>query len=103
MYSESEFTISEQWQQFLSLGHIPWKTGSALDGVICVQDSCWFEYICVIEVDSFATLSADLGCMRISVNDYAFFSALRPCIGYPDYMVMHHAQMVSEPFIPFGA
>lgn len=72
-FAESGRGIPEQWQQFRSLGEIPGQLGTTVYGALCGADASGFEYLCGIEVESFAALSGDLGRMRILEQQYAVF------------------------------
>ncbi|EAT58581.1 GyrI-like domain-containing protein [Chlorobium ferrooxidans] len=73
LYTESSRSIPEQWEAFRALGRIPGQTGSAFYGVMCGHDAGGIEYLCGVEVDSFAGLPSELGRMRILEEEYAVF------------------------------
>ena len=72
-FSVSSRTIPEQWQQFQSIGLIPGQIGNKFYGVLCGHNDDGFEYMCAVEVESFAGLPDNLGRMRIQEQDYAVF------------------------------
>ena len=77
-FSESGRSIPEQWQQFQSIGQIPGQLGTNVYGVMCGHNSDGFEYMCAVEVESFAGLPDNLGRIRIQAQDYAVFEHRRP-------------------------
>jgi AraC family transcriptional regulator len=72
-YTGSEESIPLQWQQFRATGSVAGAVGSVCYGVMCGHDAGGFEYMCALEVDSFDSLSAALGRMRILEQEYAVF------------------------------
>jgi len=72
-FSEVVNGIPEQWGQFRSLGPVPGRIGTRSYGVICGATDDTVEYLCGVEVGSFAGLPEDLGRMRIDERYYAIF------------------------------
>jgi predicted transcriptional regulator YdeE/heme-degrading monooxygenase HmoA len=72
-FAESGSGITEQWQQFRSIGHVNGQVGMTAYGVMCAATPDGLEYMCAVEVDSFAELPEHLGRMRIQAQDYAVF------------------------------
>ncbi len=72
-FIESGRHIPDQWQQLEALGRIPGQVGASLYGVMCGHDPSGIEFMCGVEVDSFAGLPTELGRMRISAQHYAVF------------------------------
>jgi len=72
-FAESVYSITEQWQQFQSLGPIPGHVGSTTYGVMCGEVPGGFEYLCGAEVEAFASLPGNMGRMRITPQRYAVF------------------------------
>ncbi len=65
--------IAAQWREFLSWDPVPGRTGAELYGVMCGGDSTGLEYMCGVEVESFAGLPAETGRMRVPARRYAVF------------------------------
>ncbi len=65
--------IARQWQEFVSLLPMPDQRGSVRYGVMCGATATSFEYLCGVEVRSFAALSLTSGRMRIAQQRYAVF------------------------------
>jgi AraC family transcriptional regulator len=72
-FLEAGRTIPEQWQQFQAIGQVPGQVGANVYGVMCGSGPDGFEYMCAVEVESFAGLPDTLGRMRIQAQDYAVF------------------------------
>lgn len=72
-FADSARGMPKQWQQFQSIGQIPGQLGAKRYGVMCGENPSGFEYMCGVEVESFAQLSANLGRMRITEQQYAVF------------------------------
>jgi AraC family transcriptional regulator len=70
----TETSIAEQWRQFMARAEIPGRVGSNLYGVMCGGDSTGFEYMCGVEVESFAGLAEGTGRMRVPAQRYAVFT-----------------------------
>jgi predicted transcriptional regulator YdeE len=73
-YAESARGIPAQWLELQALMAIPGQVGNTAYGVMCGHDAGGFEYMCGLEVESFATLPAHLGRMRILAQRYAVFA-----------------------------
>ncbi len=70
-FAEAEYDIPGQWQEFR---HIFPPAGNAIVyGVMCGETPEGFEYMCGIEVGSFAELPGNLGRMRLLEQYYAVF------------------------------
>src|SRR5689334_18781817 len=69
-FSVSDSSIPEQWQQFRSIGRLPGQVGTNAYGVMCGHNPDGFEYMCAVEVESFAGVPDNLGRMRIQAQDY---------------------------------
>ena len=65
--------IPEQWRQLEALGRIPGQVGETRYGAMCGHDTSGIEFMCGVEVGSFAGLPAELGRMRIHAQRYAVF------------------------------
>ncbi len=72
-FAESGRHIPEQWRQLQALGPIAGQLGTTRYGVMCGHDPHGIEFMCGVEVDSFAGLPDDLGRMRIAPEHYAVF------------------------------
>lgn len=72
-FADSARGIAVQWQQFQSIGQIPGQLGTTRYGVMCGENPGGFEYMCGVEVESFAQLPGDFGRMRIAEQQYAVF------------------------------
>ena len=72
-FTESGRRIAHQWQELDALGRIPGQVGASLYGVMCGHDRSGIEFMCGVEVDSFAGLPAELGRLRIEAQRYAVF------------------------------
>jgi predicted transcriptional regulator YdeE len=68
----------DQWRTFLAQTEVPGRRGSNLYGVICGSDSLGLEYMCGIEVESFAGLPEGTGRMRVPAQRYAVFAHRGP-------------------------
>jgi AraC family transcriptional regulator len=66
--------IAKQWEQFKVLEEVPGRVGSNLYGVMCGHDSTGLEYMCGVEVESFAALPVGTGRMRVPAQFYAVFA-----------------------------
>jgi AraC family transcriptional regulator len=66
--------LAGQWQQFKSLGVVPGQIGAGRYGVMCGHDANGFEYMCGVEVESFAGLPQGMGRMRVPAQHYAVFT-----------------------------
>jgi predicted transcriptional regulator YdeE len=73
-FEAAEPGIAEQWREFLSRERIPGGIDSTFYGVMCGSDALGFEYMCGVEVQSFAPLAAGIGRMRIPAQRYAVFT-----------------------------
>jgi AraC family transcriptional regulator len=65
--------IAEQWREFLSREPPPARVDSHFYGVMCGSDGVSLEYMCGVEVESFAALAPDVGRMRVPPQRYAVF------------------------------
>ncbi|HSB11377.1 MAG TPA: GyrI-like domain-containing protein [Blastocatellia bacterium] len=72
-FSESGRSLPAQWEQFRSIGQIPGRLGANVYGVMCGHNSDGFEYMCAVEVESFAALPDGFGRMRVQAQDYGVF------------------------------
>jgi len=72
-FAEAAKVIPEQWRQFRAIGRIDGRVGTTAYGVMCGAAPDGFEYMCAVEVESFAGLPEHLGRMRIQAQDYAVF------------------------------
>ncbi len=72
-FTAAETSLAEQWRQFVSQ-EVPGRVGSNLYGVMCGTDSSGFEYMCGVEVESFAGLADGTGRMRVPAQRYAVFT-----------------------------
>ena len=72
-FADSAHGMPKQWQQFQSIGQIPGQLGAKHYGVMCGENPDGFEYMCGVEVESFAQLPGDFGRMRIAEQQYAVF------------------------------
>jgi predicted transcriptional regulator YdeE len=66
--------IAEQWREFLLTPHLPNRIGSDFYGVVCGSDGANLEYMCAVEVQSFADLSPNAGKIRVPAQHYAIFA-----------------------------
>jgi AraC family transcriptional regulator len=66
--------IARQWQQLKSLGDLPGRVGTTYYGVMCGADAASFEYMCGVEVESFAHIPDGVGRMRVPEQEYAVFA-----------------------------
>jgi len=68
--------IPAQWQRFApQIGNVPGQVGQTTYGVCCnADDAGGFDYICGVEVSSFADLPDGLARVRIAARRYAVFS-----------------------------
>lgn len=73
-FAATHLDLARQWQQFKSLGELPGRIGSSLYGVMCGHDATGFEYMCGVEVESFAGLPEGTGRMRVPAQRYAVFT-----------------------------
>jgi AraC family transcriptional regulator len=73
---ESSAGIPAQWQRFVPhLGHIQGQVGGVAYGVSCnMDDEGNFDYICGVEVSTFANLPPDWRTLRIPEQRYAAFT-----------------------------
>lgn len=73
---ETSAGVPAQWNEFLpQFGHVPGQVGRIAYGVRCNTDSEGaFDYVCGVEVPSFAPLSASLTRIRVPAQKYAVFS-----------------------------
>jgi AraC family transcriptional regulator len=73
-FAEVEAGVVEQWREFLLREAVPNRVGTWFYGVMCGSDGVGLEYMCAVQVESFDTLAADVGRMRVPVQRYAVFS-----------------------------
>jgi predicted transcriptional regulator YdeE len=66
--------IADQWREFLPIERLPNRIGSVCYGVVCGSDNASLEYLCGVEVQSFATLPPDVGKIRVPAQHYAIFA-----------------------------
>jgi AraC family transcriptional regulator len=66
--------FAEQWQQLMSSPELPGRIGSSHYGVMCGHDAAGFEYMCGVEVESFAGLPEGTGRVRVPAQRYAVFA-----------------------------
>jgi predicted transcriptional regulator YdeE len=74
----TELDLAEQWRQFRSRGELPARVGTSSYGVMCGHDATGFEYMCGVEVESFAGLPDGTGRMRVPARRYAVFTHQGP-------------------------
>jgi predicted transcriptional regulator YdeE len=73
-YTESERGLGEQWGQFMaSAPALPGQVGTTIYGIMCGANASGFEYMCGVEVDSFAAVPPTSGRIRILPQRYAVF------------------------------
>jgi AraC family transcriptional regulator len=75
-FADAETTIRAQWQALAAMLALPGQRGDVRYGVVCASDpaAATFEYMCGVEVDAFAALSAEVGRMRVPAQRYAVFT-----------------------------
>lgn len=73
-------TIPAQWERFRAMGAIPGRVGGIRYGAICGTDVAKqrLEYMCAVEVESFAALPETIDRMRVPDAHYAVFTHDRP-------------------------
>ncbi len=73
---ETNQGIPFQWQRFVPyIGHIPGQVGETTYGLCCNQDSAGsFDYVCGVEVSSFAEVPKELQRVRVPKVHYAVFT-----------------------------
>jgi AraC family transcriptional regulator len=73
---ETNKGIPFQWQRFSPyIGHVPGQVGSTTYGLCCNADGQGnFDYVCGVEVSSFAELPPELHRVRVPPQRYAVFS-----------------------------
>jgi AraC family transcriptional regulator len=73
---ETNQGIPFQWQRFVPyISHIPGQIGRATYGLCCNQDGAGsFDYVCGVEVGSFADLPSELQRVRVPRQPYAVFT-----------------------------
>lgn len=76
--ADAESGIALQWRQFRSSGELRGRSGAAFYGVMCGHDAAGFEYMCGVEVASFAGLPDGTGRMRVPAQHYAVFNHAGP-------------------------
>jgi AraC family transcriptional regulator len=69
----TELDLAEQWRRFKSRGELPARVGTSSYGVMCGHDATGFEYMCGVEVESFAGLPEGTGRLRVPAQRYAIF------------------------------
>lgn len=69
----AEATLAVQWQRFKAQGQLRGQIGVNVYGVMCGHDAAGFEYMCGVEVASFADLPDGAGRMRVPAQQYAVF------------------------------
>lgn len=73
-FSSDGAALADQWREWLRRGALPGRVGTNRYGVMCGADATGFEYMCAVEVESFALLPEDTGRMRIAAQRYAVFA-----------------------------
>ncbi|MET0398512.1 MAG: effector binding domain-containing protein [Longimicrobiaceae bacterium] len=73
-YAAAEAGIAAQWREFLAAEPVPGRVGPELYGVMGRADPTGFEYMCGVEVESFAALPVETGRMRVPAVRYAVFA-----------------------------
>lgn len=73
-FAAADLDLARQWQEFRSRPELPGRIGTNCFGVMCGADSTGFEYMCGVEVESFASLPAGTGRMRVPAQRYAVFA-----------------------------
>jgi len=76
-FADAASGIAGQWLQFRP-EEIPDRVGSHGYGVICGHDAGTLEYMCGVEVASFARLPEGMGRMRVPAQRYAVFQHRGP-------------------------
>jgi AraC family transcriptional regulator len=73
---ETNQGIPFQWQRFVPyIGHVPGQMGRTTYGLCCNQDGAGsFDYVCGVEVASFADIAPELQRVRVPKQRYAVFS-----------------------------
>jgi len=73
---ETNQGIPFQWQRFVPyIGHLQGQIGRTTYGLCCNQDGQGsFDYVCGVEVSSFADLPAELQRVRVAKQRYAVFT-----------------------------
>jgi predicted transcriptional regulator YdeE len=64
--------LAAQWRAFDA--ELPGRAGANRFGVMCGADDRGFEYMCAVEVESFAGLPEGTGRMRVPAQRYAVFA-----------------------------
>ena len=72
-FSVSSEAITAQWEQFFATDPIPGRIGTTAYGVMGGHDAEGFVYLCMVEVESFAAVPAQLGRRRLQAQEYAVF------------------------------
>lgn len=73
-FAAADLDLARQWQEFRWRPELPGRVGANCYGVMCGADSTGFEYMCGVEVQSFAGLPAETGRMRVPAQRYAVFA-----------------------------
>lgn len=74
-FAAADAGIRAQWREFLAEGGEPaGKVGPNRYGVMCGADATGMEYMCGVEVESFAGLPEGVGRMRVPAQRYAVFA-----------------------------
>ena len=72
-FAAAEAGIAAQWREFMAGHPVPGRVGPELYGVMGLADGTGFDYMCGVEVESFAGLPAETGRMRVPAQRYAVF------------------------------
>ncbi|HEX2201868.1 MAG TPA: effector binding domain-containing protein [Longimicrobium sp.] len=77
-FDETGEGLAAQWRELLAAEALPGRVGSSMYGVMCGADASGFEYLCGVEVESFAGLPPDAGKVRVPPQRYAVFAPEGP-------------------------
>ena len=74
LFADADRGTREQWDGFEALLRGIARVDELAYGVLCGADEAGFEYMCGVEVPSFAGLAAEVGRMRVPEQRYAVFA-----------------------------
>ena len=98
LFSATPLELAYQWKEFLSRGKLPGEVGEQRYGVMCGADATSFEYMCAVEVESFAGLPEGAGRVRVPVQRYAVFGHAGPATALRSTWIQVLEWLSSGPF-----
>jgi predicted transcriptional regulator YdeE len=72
-FTDAALGIAQQWREFAAATPTAGRIGANSYGVMCGSSPTGIEYMCAVEVASFADVPAGTGRMRVPAQRYAVF------------------------------